>query len=60
MKAFVVLMLLAGVAVAAPGGYLAAGGVFDFGERNLDFIQQARDAGRRSHKFPIHRPRKAH
>ena len=41
-----VLLCMAGVAIASPGGYIAKGGVFDF-KRPLDYL----DAGKAAGKF---------
>ncbi len=46
------LVLAALVAQAYAGGYLAAGGVYQFDpDKNLDYMQQARDAGNRRIRF---------
>lgn len=43
MRAFLVLCI-ASVALASPGGYIAKGGVFDF-QRPLDYVNEAKAAG---------------
>ena len=44
MKVFV-LLCLAGVSLASPGGYIAKGGVYDF-KRPLDYMGDAVQAGK--------------
>ena len=41
----ILLLCLAGVALASPGGYIAKGGVFNF-QRPLDYLEAGKAAGK--------------